>query len=44
MEFFGLSWVMPQRILELLAVLQGSFVDTNINFWRSVPHGVMFCL
>ena len=39
---FGLPWVMPQRVLNLLATWQGSFGRRqNIAFWRVVLHCIM---
>ena len=42
---FGISWVMPHTVLELLWCWQGSFGHhRNGYIWSIVPHGLMWCL
>ena len=42
---FGLHWVMPKRVKDLLASWQGSFgLHRNVVIWKMVPHCVMWCI
>ena len=44
-NLFGLCWVMPQRVLDLLAAWQGTFGKHRIvAFWRAVLNCIMRCL
>ena len=42
---FGVSWVMPQSVMGLLACWQGSFGrHRNGYIWLMVPHCLLWCL
>ena len=42
---FGLHWVMPKRVKDLLASWQGSFgLHRNVVIWKMVLHCVMWCI
>ena len=42
---FGVSWVMPQSIVGLLACWQGRLGrHWNVHLWLIVPHCLMWCL
>ena len=42
---FGIHWVMPHKVSELLALWQGKFGrHQNIDLWRFVPHCLFWCL
>ena len=42
---FGVSWVMPRSVLDLLECWQGNFGrHRNIDIWRAVRHCLMWCL
>jgi exonuclease III len=42
---FGVVWVMPRTILELLECWQGCFgKHRNILIWRVIPHCLMWCI
>ena len=42
---FGLLWVMPQSVIDLLSSWQGSFSGhRSIDLWRVVPHCVLCCI
>ena len=44
-SLFGVHWVMPARVLDLLSCWQGSLGrHQNCFIWRAVPHCVMWCL
>ena len=44
-SLFGIHWVMPYKVIELLASWQGKFGrHWNIDFWRFVPHCLFWCL
>ena len=44
-SLFGVHWVMPARVLDLLSCWQGSLGQhQNGVIWRAVPHCVMWCL
>ena len=44
-SLFGVHWVMPARVLDLLSCWQGSLGQhQNGVIWRAVPHCVMRCL
>ena len=36
---FGVQWVMPRRVIDLLGVSH-----QNIVIWRAIPHCFMWCL
>ena len=41
---FGVSWVMPSSVLELLACWQGRFGrHCSSEFWNAIPHCLMWC-
>ena len=42
---FGLLWVMPYGIFDLFLSWQGFFGGHwSIDFWRAVPHCVLWCI
>ena len=42
---FGVCWVMPRSVIELLACWQGRFgCRRNGDIWMVVPHYLMWCL
>uniref|UniRef100_A0A2N9GHH3 Uncharacterized protein n=1 Tax=Fagus sylvatica TaxID=28930 RepID=A0A2N9GHH3_FAGSY len=42
---FGVSWVMPSSVLELLACWQGRFGrHCSSEIWNAIPHCLMWCL
>ena len=42
---FGVQWVMPGKILDLLACWQGCFGRHKHNvIWKCIPHCLMWCL
>jgi hypothetical protein len=42
---FGIVWVMPRTILELLDCWQGCFgKHRNFMIWRVIPHCLMWCI
>ena len=42
---FGIHWVMPYKVSELLASWQGKFGrHRNIDLWTLVPHCLFWCL
>ena len=42
---FGLSWVMPKSVVELLACWQGHFgCHRNGHIWMVIPHCLMWCI
>ena len=42
---FGLHWVIPQKVIELFESWQINFRQhRNIDFWRLVPHCLMWCI
>ena len=42
---FGVAWVMPRTILELLDCWQGCFgKHRNFMIWRVIPHCLMWCV
>ena len=44
-RLFGVSWVMPQSVVGLLACWLGQFGrHRNGNIWRIIPHCLMWCL
>ena len=44
-SLFGVSWVMPQSVMGLLACWQGSFGrHRNGYIWLMVPHCLLWCL
>uniref|UniRef100_A0A2N9EFL4 Reverse transcriptase domain-containing protein n=1 Tax=Fagus sylvatica TaxID=28930 RepID=A0A2N9EFL4_FAGSY len=40
---FGIQWVMPKRVIELLYCWIGS-VGRNSVIWKAIPHCIMWCL
>ena len=44
-NLFGLTWVIPKRVVDLLSCWQGKMGrHRNIEVWRAVPHCLMWCL
>ena len=42
---FGIHWVMPKIVVELLAYWQGKFGrHRNYAIWIAVPHWLMWCI
>jgi len=42
--WFGVYWVMPWRVLDMLAYWQGWFDHRhNIAIWKVVPHCLIWC-
>ena len=42
---FGVSWVMPKFVVELLARWQGHFGrNQNGHIWMIIPHCLMWCI
>ena len=42
---FGICWVMPQRVMDLLDSWSCNFRrHCNIDIWRIVPHCLMWCI
>lgn len=41
---FGVLWVMPRGLLELLASWQGRFSRSGGVVWNVIPHCIMWCL
>ena len=45
LDMFGMCWVMPGSVRELLAAWQGKTgKHPKHMIWRAVPHCVMWCL
>jgi hypothetical protein len=43
--WFGVSWVMPRRVLELFDYWQRSLeCHQKLVVWRVIPHCIMWCL
>ena len=40
---FGVSWVMPRRVVDLLTCWQGS-LGRHREIWKAIPHCLMWCL
>ena len=41
---FGIHWVMPYKVSEVLVSWQGKFgTHRNIGLWRFVPHCLFWC-
>uniref|UniRef100_A0A2N9IS02 Reverse transcriptase zinc-binding domain-containing protein n=1 Tax=Fagus sylvatica TaxID=28930 RepID=A0A2N9IS02_FAGSY len=40
---FGIQWVMPKRVIDLLYCWLGS-VGCNSMIWKAIPHCIMWCL
>jgi hypothetical protein len=40
---FGMSWVMPRRVVDLLTCWQGS-LGHHREIWKAIPHCLMWCL
>lgn len=41
---FRVSWVMPKRVVEVLATWQGWFGrHWNIAIWKAIPHCLIWC-
>ena len=44
-SLFGVHWVMPRKVLDLLSCWQGSFRrEQNSEIWAVIPHCLMWCL
>jgi hypothetical protein len=44
-SLFGIQWVMPRRVVDLLACWQGRLGQhRNCVIWRAIPHCLMWCL
>ena len=44
-SLFGICWVMPQRVVDLLDCWACNFrCHCNIVIWRFVPHYLMWCI
>ncbi len=44
-NFFGVQWIMPQGVAQLLACLQGRFCQHHsIDIWKVIPHRLMWCI
>ena len=42
---FGIQWVMPRRVVEMLACWQGSLGrHQNIVIWKAILHCMMWCV
>jgi hypothetical protein len=42
---FGISWVMPRRVIEMFACWLGKMGKHQVHIiWRAVPHCLMWCL
>jgi hypothetical protein len=42
---FGIQWVMPRRVINLLECWQGRLGQhSNSTIWRVIPHCLMWCL
>jgi hypothetical protein len=45
LALFGVQWVMPCTVLDLLACWQGSFgKHRHVELWRCIPHCLMWCI
>jgi hypothetical protein len=45
LALFGVQWVMPRTVLDLLACWQGSFgKHWHVEIWRCIPHCLMWCI
>ena len=42
-NLFGVAWVMPRKVVELLWCWQGS-LDRHREIWKATPHCLMWCL
>uniref|UniRef100_A0A2N9IEM8 Reverse transcriptase zinc-binding domain-containing protein n=1 Tax=Fagus sylvatica TaxID=28930 RepID=A0A2N9IEM8_FAGSY len=40
---FGIQWVMPKRVIDLLSCWHGS-VGRHSVIWKAIPHYIMWCL
>ena len=44
-SFFGVQWVMPYVVVELLASWQGRFGGiSSLEIWNAIPHYLMWCI
>lgn len=44
-NFFGVQWIMPQGVAQLLACLQGRFCQHHsIDIWKVILHCLMWCI
>lgn len=44
-SFFGVQWVMPCGVIDLLACQQGWFGHhRNCEIWKAIPHCLMWCI
>jgi hypothetical protein len=42
---FGMTWVMPRQVVDLLTCWQGSWGrHRHIEIWKAIPHCLMWCL
>ena len=45
LNLFGMNWVMPRRVVDLLTCWQGKLGQhRHIEIWKAVPHCLMWCL
>jgi hypothetical protein len=45
LTLFGMDWVMPRWVVDLLACWQGKLGrHQNIEIWKAIPHCLMWCL
>jgi hypothetical protein len=45
LNLFGMNWVMPRRVVDLLTCWQGELGrHRHIEIWKAVPHCLMWCL
>ena len=42
-NLFGMSWVMPRKVVELLSCWQGS-LGHHREIWKATPHCLMWCV
>ena len=44
-NLFGVQWVMPLRVLDMLSSWQGLFEHHQYKrIWEAIPHCLMWCL
>jgi hypothetical protein len=44
LNLFGMNWVMPRRVVDLLTCWQGKLGrHRHIEIWKAVPHCLMWC-
>jgi hypothetical protein len=45
LSLFGMHWVMPRRVVDLLDCWQGRLGwHQNIEIWKAIPHCLMWCI